>query len=121
VLVVVILVALAVFGRRRRPREGAVPPMQAWQEEPTPAMGTGPASPAPAYLETPEDVGQASPGGIHGAATPTPAPAAAGAEPDIDVLMAELDRISVDILKNPPKKGAKGKGEEPAEDDEETS
>ena len=125
VLVVAILVALAILGRRRRPRGGTVPPMQAWQEEPTPPAGAAPASPAPAYLETPEDVGQASPGGIPagtGSAAPASAvPAPAGAEPDIDVLMAELDRISGDILKNPPKKGAKGKDAETTEEHEQAS
>jgi hypothetical protein len=119
VLVLAIIVALAVLMRRRRPH--AAPPMQAWQEAPTPSTGVGPSSPTSAYLETPEDVGAAPLGGIPvgaGAAVAVTAPATGTTEPDIDVLMAELDRISVEILKNPPKKGAKGKGGESTGEDE---
>jgi hypothetical protein len=39
-------------------------------------------------------------------------------EPDIDVLMGELDRISVDILKKPTKKATGRKGETLTEDDD---
>jgi hypothetical protein len=120
-LIVIVLVIGAVTMRRRRPRPAAAPPMQAWQEEPSPPSGGAPSAAMPAYLETPEDVGQGSPGGFTvspgGTASVATVPPAAEAEPNIDVLMAELDRISVDILKKPTKKGGDGQGEEPAEED----
>jgi hypothetical protein len=123
VLVLAIIVSAAVLTRRRRPH--AAPPMQAWQEEPAPPTGVGPSSPTAAYLETPEDIGQVSregiPAGVGGAAAAVNVPAAGSAEPDIDALMAELDRISGEILKNPSKKGAKGKGGEPTGEDDQTA
>jgi hypothetical protein len=122
-LVVIVLVLGAVGMRRRRPRPGASPPMQAWQEEPTPPSGAGPAGPA--YLETPEDIGHVPPGGFTvspgGTASVATVPPAAEAEPDIDVLMSELDRISVDILNKTTKKGKGGQGEEPTEGDDTSS
>ncbi len=122
-LVVIVLVLGAVGMRRRRPRPGASPPMQAWQEEPTPPSGVGTAGPA--YLETPEDIGHVPPGGFTvspgGTASVATVPPAAEAEPDIDVLMSELDRISVDILNKTTKKGKGGQGGEPPEEDDTSS
>ncbi|MGA8091145.1 MAG: hypothetical protein WB984_01420 [Thermoplasmata archaeon] len=122
-LVVIVLVLGAVGMRRRRPRPGASPPMQAWQEEPTPPSGVGTAGPA--YLETPEDIGHVPPGGFTvspgGTASVATVPPAAEAEPDIDVLMSELDRISVDILNKTTKKGKGGQGEEPPGEDDTSS
>jgi hypothetical protein len=74
--------------------------------------------PAAEYVETPEDVGSAPPT----LGTPPGAPAAASgakpeAEPDIDSLMAELDKISGEILKRTPKKAADDSGPEPGSEE----
>jgi len=123
ILVIVALaaiVALLFIMRRRRPPRatpgapttaagGAPAPLTPWAEGPSPPAG----SPAP-YIETPEDIGHApppvAPPSAGGAAPP--AGAAGGAEPssDIDSLMAELDKISTEILKKEPKKGTGGTG-----------
>jgi len=107
-----LLAALFLMRRRRKAPPAAVPPVAAGGPPPGAAGTPPPPAPpvaAPAYLETPEDVGQTLP------VVPTPpAPAAPGAaagagaeaEPDIDSLMAELDKISGEILKRAPKKGA---------------
>jgi len=118
VIAVAVIVAVLVLLRRRRPpRAAAVAPVPSG-----PAGEAGappPAGPPPPYLETPEDIGTAPPSigprmpeGAAGAAG-----AAAGAESgsDIDSLMAELDKISSDILKRSPKKGANGKELEESE------
>jgi len=117
-----LLLALFLLRRRRPPATAAPPPMQTWQEGPSPPpAGGAPPSAAPAYLETPEDVAGAPasiPPTMAAAATvPAAAPAAAGgAEPDIDSLMAELDKISGEILKRAPKKAPVAKaGEEAGE------
>lgn len=126
VIVAGLLVALLVLSRRRRKpptAEGA--PVQPWQEGPPGPAGGPPGAPpaaAPAYLETPEDVGHPPP--VVPAAKPPPpsvpagaaAPAAGEGEPDIDSLMAELDKISGEILKRAPKKGAPPPPEETGED-----
>jgi len=49
-------------------------------------------------------------------AAPAAAATAGEAEPDIDSLMAELDKISGEILKKPPKKGAGSQGTDAADD-----
>jgi hypothetical protein len=128
VIAVVVLLALIllvlVFQRRRRPRPAAVPPMQVWQEEPSPPMGA-PIGPAPNYLEGPEDVGHAPPlvpvptSGA-GVTPPAPPPGAEG-EPDIDALMAELDKISGEILKKPSKAPKDSEGEDLSEEEEKSS
>jgi hypothetical protein len=124
VIVLALLAGLFILmRRRRRPPTTAAP---AGGQGPTPPVGAaappsngpeemaGPASaiPAATYVETPEDVGSAPPT----LGTPPGAPAAAGAkaeaEPDIDSLMAELDKISGEILKRTPKKAAGPPGEE---------
>lgn len=134
VAAVVIAAALIVLRRRRGPAPAApaaAGPLQPWQEGPETAevpagAGVSPAGPAP-YLEGPEDVGHAPPSltapppKAAGAAAPAAAPAAAtGAEggSDIDSLMAELDRISGEILKKSPKKGSAPKPPEETEDTE---
>jgi hypothetical protein len=131
VLVVAALAAALILLRRRRGPPAAVAP---WQGEapsgPTPgAQGTptpapAPKGPTPDYLETPEDVAQPPPAVPPGAAAAAGAGAAAGAaagagakaaasdEPDIDSLMAELDKISGEILKRQKKPA------EPKADDE---
>ncbi len=128
-----IIVGLLLLMRRRRPPPAAAqPPVQAWQGGPSgPGGAAAPPAPAPppppaaapAYLETPEDVGHAPPavpvtkGGA--AAAGAGAGAAAGeAEPDIDSLMAELDKISGEILKRAPKKGAQKPPAEPGEEEQ---
>jgi hypothetical protein len=129
VIVAALLLALLMLSRRRRRPPAAVPPtIQAWQEGPTPPPGSAPPPPAappaaaPAYLETPEDVGHAPPAvpvtkAEAAAAVAAPvAPAAAEGEPDIDSLMAELDKISSEILKRAPKKGAQKPPETPEEE-----
>jgi hypothetical protein len=115
-VVLAAIIGILLLMRRRRSPPSAAAPAQEWQggtsggpggpgaEGPTPPAG------AAAYVESPEDVGQAPPyeeapvvpagaGGAAGAA------GAAGGEPDIDSLMAELDKISGEILKRNPKKG----------------
>jgi hypothetical protein len=88
------------------------------------AVGAGAAAASPAappaanYVEGPEDVGQGLPV-VAGAAA---AGAAAGAvaasqEPDIDSLMAELDKISGEILKKAPKPGTAGSSASDAAED----
>jgi len=125
ILVLIIAAAIAaalILLRRRRP-PSAPAPVQPWTEGPS--AGAGPAAGAPGgapppYIETPEDVGHPPPtvspaaGAAAGAAVA--APAAAEGEPDIDSLMAELDKISGEILKKPPKKGAGKSTEPPAQD-----
>jgi hypothetical protein len=118
VIVAGLLLALFLLRRRRPPAAGAPPPMQTWQGGAPPPTGGGPPAAAPAYLETPEDIGHAPPPGpaakaAEVAAPAAAAPAAAGeAEPDIDSLMAELDNISGEILKRAPKKTTGAKTEE---------
>jgi hypothetical protein len=118
VIVAGFLLALFLLRRRRPPAAGAPPPMQTWQGAPPPPAGGPPPAAAPAYLETPEDVGHAPPPvpaakAAEVAAPAAAAPAAAGeAEPDIDSLMAELDNISGEILKRAPKKPTGPKTEE---------
>jgi len=120
VLIAAGAIAAALFlMRRRRPPPSA--PVQAWQEAPPAAGG------APAYLESPEDIGHTPPSvapgtmAVGGAAVGGAAvggAAAAGAEPDIDSLMAELDKISGEILKKPSKKGKGGpEGDLPEEEE----
>jgi len=116
------IVALLFIMRRRRPPRattvapaaGAPGPLTPWAE-----TETAPSGPSAPYIETPEDVGHAPPsvGPSAAAAAAPPAGAAAGAEAgsDIDSLMAELDKISTEILKKAPQKGAGAKGEEGAE------
>jgi len=127
ILVIVALaaiVALLFIMRRRRPPRAApgAPPAAAGGAAAVPPSAGGPSPPAmapPPYLETPEDVGHPPPTvpttPPAGAAAP-PAGATGGAEPssDIDSLMAELDKISTEILKKQPKKPPGGtSGDEP--------
>jgi hypothetical protein len=118
VVVLVALVGLFLLMRRRRspPPEGAamaasgpVPPAGASQssagmgefpETPEPPMGAA----SPSYVETPEDIGTPPPTLGGPAAGGAAAAGKAEAEPDIDSLMAELDKISGEILKRTPKK-----------------
>lgn len=118
VVVAALAAALVLLRRRRTPPRSAmgVPPPAG----PTPGATGGrvppppPPAAAPAYLETPEDVGRTLPNvptsppartaaaGAAGTAGAAGAGAAAGeGEPDIDSLMAELDKISGEILKRP--------------------
>ena len=125
VLIAAIVVAAAlVLMRRRRPPAPAGPP-QPWQEGPPAGAGAVVAAPPgapPPYIEGPEDVGHAPPPLATPAAkavapaAPAAAPAAAPEGADIDSLMAELDKISSEILKKPPKKGAESTTGEEAED-----
>jgi hypothetical protein len=117
VIVAALLLALFLLRRRRPPAAGVPPPLQTWEEGPPPPTGGGPPAAAPAYLETPEDVGPApappSPKVVEAAGPAVAVPGAAGAaEPDIDSLMAELDNISSEILKRAPKKTTGAKPEE---------
>lgn len=128
----VIAAALLLMRRRRPPAAASVKP---WQEPPagaaagpavSPAPGTG--GPVAPYIEGPEDVGHPPPtvgpapavgaGAAAGAGAGAGAAAGAAAEgePDIDSLMAELDKISSEILKKPPKKRSPGASDESAED-----
>jgi hypothetical protein len=136
VVLVVVLLAALVLLRRGRPHVGGGPhaggkphaaggaaaPMHAWQEGPAPSVGEGPAASAPAYLETTEEVGHGpsvgAPAMAGGPAVDAGVPGMPEGEPDIDVLMGELDRISVDILKKPTKKATGRKGETLTEDDD---
>jgi hypothetical protein len=126
VIVIALIAAYLVFGRRRPPSQGSGP--AAWEPPAGAAAGgvaagaaSAPSGPAPSgeagtppsYLETDEDIGAGLPAVAGGAAVGVAAGAAAGTaaaeeEPDIDSLMAELDKISGEILKKAPKKGAPG-------------
>jgi len=125
IAVAAILALLFIMRRRRPPRAttaaagaagGAAGAPPAWGED-----STAPVGPSPAYIETPEDVGHAPPSVSTppaAPAAPAAAAAAAGAESgsDIDSLMAELDKISTEILKKAPAKGAGAKAADDAED-----
>jgi len=133
VLVVLILAAiLGVLLFRRRPPTSP-PAAEAW-EPPSGASGAGPAPPSPPaaapavvagavaggaaapvanYVETPDDIGETPPAVVGGAA----AAGAAAQEPDIDSLMAELDKISGEILKKAPKPGSGGSAASEAAED----
>jgi type IV secretory pathway VirB10-like protein len=130
---VILLAALIALRRRRPPAAAPPPPMAAWQAGPSaptapaapPAPPAAPPPPAaaPAYLETPEDVGVPPPSvpvsKVAAAGAGAAAAGAAGAveaEPDIDSLMAELDKISGEILKRAPKKGS-GTQAEPTDEE----
>lgn len=124
VVVLALLVGLFVLMRRRRPprEEAAGESIAPWSGPPSPPTGATQEAPMPpvppssaqsSYVETPDDVGVAPP-------TLTPGPAAAAAtapaaegEPDIDSLMAELDKISGEILKRTPKKAADESDDDP--------
>jgi hypothetical protein len=113
ILIVAALAAALVLLRRRRPPPPSGVPAAGAAGGPTVgAMGgtSPPPAPAPEYMEMPEDVGMTLPAAasatVAGAppppptAPPPPPPGAAG-EQDIDSLMAELDKISGEILKRP--------------------
>jgi MYXO-CTERM domain-containing protein len=132
VVVLALLLALLLLRRRRRPPAAQAPPewegpagagagvaagttmgeeggeIPAWQEPPPPP----PDAPAgavesPEYLE---GAAVAPPVAAAGAAAvPGPAPEA---EPDIDSLMSELDKISEEILKRPTKKPPAGSSDD---------
>lgn len=105
-VLLLIFMALAILILRGRQRPMSTP--QAWEAGPSDSGGAGgPSSDIPegvaagagagaaaAYVETPEDV--SAPAASAGAAAG--ASAASGEEPDIDSLMAELDKISGEIL-----------------------
>jgi len=134
VLIAAGVIAAALFLMRRR-RQPPATSVQAWQGAPPAGAGTGaaaaapPSGPTPPYIETPEDVGHAPPvvpsGRAAGTGAAVAAPAAAAtageAEPDIDSLMAELDKISGEILKKPPKKGTGGQSSDAAGDEDKSS
>jgi hypothetical protein len=121
-IVAALLLALFLMRRRRPPPAATAPPVQAWQSGPgaggpptTPPTPPPPPGVVPAYLETPADVGHAPPpvpatvGTAAGTAT-APGAVSGGAGPDIDSLMAELDKISGEILKRGSKNAGAGKG-----------
>jgi hypothetical protein len=117
--VIVVIVVAALLAALLLMRRGRRPPSTPMQPYTGPSAGAGPAGPsspapsgpAPEYLETAQDVGAPPPVPPVGAATTAAAAGGAGAaagaaatngqEPDIDSLMAELDKISSEILKRP--------------------
>ena len=130
VVVIAALLGLILF-RRRPPASPSAP--EPWEPPAGASSPGGPTPPSTApvaavaagatagaggaaaanYVETPEDVGSIPPVVAGGAAVG--AAGAAEAEPDIDSLMAELDKISGEILKKAPKTGtdnAAGSAEE---------
>ena len=124
-VVVVALLALLFVMRARRPPTsgGTLTPWSAGSPPPGASPPSSPPAAAPAYLETAEDVGHAPPAVSVPAAGAAAGGAAAGTaaaegEPDIDSLMAELDKISGEILKRAPKKGGGSSSTPPPEDDE---
>lgn len=119
-IVAALAAALVLLRRRRRPPPSGLTPYTAAGGPAAGAMGRGPTAPPPGgpnYIESPEDVGATLPNvpppppPTGGVATGVVAGAAVGAgagavaadaeEPDIDSLMAELDKISGEILKRP--------------------
>lgn len=114
IVVVGLLVGILVLMRRRRPPATPLSPYSAGSAPPPaavmPAAPPPPSGPAAeSYVEGPDDVSTPPPvlvaPGAAPAAAAGPAPAA-DSEPDIDSLMAELDKISGEILKRTPKKAA---------------
>ena len=130
-IVAALAAALVLLRRRRPPPPAAAGPAEVSGGPTAGAMGGSapppgavpaylesgqPPTTAPDYLETPEDVGRTLPvpsttvppkppaaavaAGGAAAGAVAAAPAAEG-EPDIDSLMAELDKISGEILKRP--------------------
>jgi hypothetical protein len=131
VIVIVLLATLLVL-RRRRPPAAAKTPQEHSQEEPTSPTEIGPPLGAPAYIETPEDTGQAppvitpapatvatipTPPPAAGTTAPTPAPIVTDPESDIAALMAELDKIGSEVVKKAPKTGTSGPDGEPAKEE----
>jgi hypothetical protein len=119
IIVLGLLIGLFLLMRRRRPpAEEAPAAYAAGGAPPAGAVEQGPSSApedmsAAAYVETADDVGTAPPSiAAPAAAAGAGAGAAAESEPDIDSLMAELDKISGEILKRTPKKGTPGTPEE---------
>lgn len=123
IIVLGLLVGLFVLMRRRRPppSEGMAAAGGSGGVPPSGATQTGPGGPyteentATSYVETPEDVAGPQPnlvGPAVGAAGGAAAGAGAESEPDIDSLMAELDKISGEILKRTPKKGSQSAADE---------
>jgi hypothetical protein len=134
IVVVAALVGLMLF--RRRPPTAPTAP-EAWEPPAGASSGVGPTPPSTApvaaaavggaavggiaatpnanYVETADDVGQSLP--AVGAGAAVGGAAAAEAEPDIDSLMAELDKISGEILKKAPKPGSGGSGAADAADE----
>jgi hypothetical protein len=121
IVVLGLLIGLFLVMRRRRrpPAEGVVVAAAPGGGPPAGAMEPAPTAPSPeeissaAYVETPEDVGTPPPPlGTPPAAAGAGAAASAESEPDIDSLMAELDKISGEILKRTPKKGSQTSAEE---------
>ncbi len=140
VVLLALLLALLLLRRRRRPPAAQAPPewegpagagagaaagtsfgetgaeAPAWQEPPSsPPEGATSAGEPAAYVE---DTGVAASAGVGAAAAGATPPAAGGeAEPDIDSLMSELDKISEEILKRPSKKPAQDSSDdEPSTD-----
>jgi LPXTG-motif cell wall-anchored protein len=126
VLGVLLLIALALFVLIMRGRQKPQGSPQEW--EPGSAASTdGSGGPSPeipqgvaagtslgasaAYVESPDDVSAPETAAVAGAGAAGAAGAASGEEPDIDSLMAELDKISGEILtrgttgKKPPSTG----------------
>ncbi len=119
IAIAAVLGAIVLYRRRRAPPPSG--PVEPWAGAGGAGAGAvaaaAPAPPPPSppvgapYVETPEDVGHPIP--------PVPAPAAPpageGAEPDIDSLMRELDKISGEILKrSTPKTPPEGSSEDGA-------
>jgi hypothetical protein len=125
IVVLGLLVGLFVLMRRRRPPANESVPASAATGGAGPGGPSGPSGPdlgAPAYVERPEDIGTPPPTLQTPAAPAAAAGGAAGAaagseaEPDIDSLMAELDKISGEILKRTPKKGPTSTPDEDTDD-----
>ena len=106
---IIVVAAVIVLRRRSKPRAppqeyaapaaGLAAPAVAEEYPGTPESPPGAPAGGSEYLEGPEDVSAPMPTGTSGAAP--------AAEPDIDSLMQELDKISGEILTRgtPPKKG----------------
>jgi len=108
VIVVVILASLFVLTHRRRPQPRRRPPaapapsVQAWDEGPSGPTVGGPAPAAPDYLETPATVPAAE--AMSETAPPIAAPSTTELTPELDDLLVQLEKISLDIMKKPPPK-----------------
>jgi hypothetical protein len=124
--IVVVLLASLLILRRRRVSPAAVEPTEELSlRGPTPPAGGGPPAAAPAYLETPKDVGRAPPVIAPVVAGETAAAGTGSAmsdtESDIAALMAELDKIGSEVVKKPPKTGTTGPDEEQAKEESKSS
>ncbi|MGC2789674.1 MAG: hypothetical protein WA547_06420 [Thermoplasmata archaeon] len=111
------IVVLTLFTwRKRRRAPPSVPPTVTGVAEESPSAASAPARPGPVYLEMPPAYAPPAPPAsrptvaaeaVVSPPAPPPTPTRVP-ESEVDQVMAEIERISTEIAKRPPKKGADG-------------